>query len=219
MGLPITLAKTLATADDDGISLSQTPLAAGDLTITGALATGGVADLGSQRRVILTFAADETGHTFVVYGTQVGGAAIQETIAGTTAGIVSSTLDFLTVTRISISAAATGALKAGTNGVGATRWLLMNYDIDPFAVGFVVGVTGTVNYTVQFTDDDPQNQVQINFPPNTVLIPTALDHPTIAAQTTSQAGNFAFPCRAIRCLINSGSGSIRFQVAQAGIRN
>lgn len=221
MALPIRLTKSLAAADDDGICASQTPGAAGNLTINGALVSGGVATLDTSRRVLLTFAADETGHNFTVYGTlRNTGALIQETIAGTTAGTVYSTLDFYKVTRVAIDAAATGAIKVGTNGVGATHWILTNYNISPFAIGFEVEVTGTLNYTVQSTGDNPLDQVQNNFPPNVVKIPVPFDHPTVAAQTTSKDGNYAFPPGGgIRLLINSGTGSAVFVVTQAGIRN
>ena len=42
---------TLTAADDNGISTSQTPSGAGNLTITGALAAAGVATLDIARRV------------------------------------------------------------------------------------------------------------------------------------------------------------------------
>lgn len=219
MALPIAITKTLSVAaDDDGICTSQTPGAAGDMTINGALASGGVASLTSQRRVLFTFAADETGHTFTIDGTQLGGATIRDTLAGTTAGTAYTSLDFLTVTRVAISAAATGAIKVGTNGVGSTQWLMPNDHITPFAIGFGVEVTGTVNYTVQHTFENPLEQVASNFPPSDAIIPVAFNHAVVASQTTNADGNYAFPCRGIRCTINSGTGTIKFTSIQAGIR-
>lgn len=221
MALPIRITKTLAAASDTAIALSQTPGGAGNLTLNGALVVAGVAILDTSRRVLLTFAADETGHNFTIYGTLANtGAAISEVIAGTTPGTAYTTQDFKTVTRVAISAAATGAIKVGTNGIGSTHWILTNYNISPFAVGFEVEVTGTLNYTVQSTGDNPLDQVQSNFPPNVVKVPVAFDHPTVAAQTSSKDGNYAFPPGGgIRLLINSGTGTAVFCVTQAGIRN
>lgn len=154
MGVPIrrTLGP-LALADDDGICASQTPLAAGSLLINGALAVSGVGVLDTARRVILTFAADETGHSFVVTGLSNTGLTRRETIAGTTAGIVQSVNDYKSVSSVTISAAATGAMKVGTNGVASCDPINLN-DFGLGPVFLQVDVSGTVNYTVRTTGDD-----------------------------------------------------------------
>ena len=59
----------LAAADADGICASQTPLAAGALTINGALATGGVATIAVPARITITSAGNDSTNTFVVVGT------------------------------------------------------------------------------------------------------------------------------------------------------
>ena len=100
MAQTITVSKVLATAADaDGISLSQTPLAAGNLTITGALASGGVATMDTQRRVLITAAGNEVSKTFTIYGTNKDGFAISESLTGPNATTTQSLLDYLTVTR------------------------------------------------------------------------------------------------------------------------
>jgi hypothetical protein len=210
---PIYKSKTLTAADDDGISLSQTPSGAGNLTITGAFASGGVATLDTGRRVILTFAADETGHTFVVYGAVEGGALIQETLAGTTAGIVPTTQNFKTVTRVSISAAATGAIKVGTNGVGSTPWQIVNWHIAPMHFGMVGLVTGTVNYTFQYTMEDPSG----TFPNPDGSFPTAFDISDLASKSADTAASWLTPIAAWRLTVNSGTGTAQAVVLQAGI--
>lgn len=215
MADPIVITKSLAAASATNICLSQTPLAAGNLTINGAAASGGVATLDTQRRVLFTFGANETGHTFVVFGTREGGIPIKETVAGTTAGTVATNLDFLTVTQITISAAATGAITVGTNGVGSTRWLLPNMHITSFEQQIAVVVTGTVNYSVEYTYTDyytPQ-------PDGSIVIPTVFTHPILSALTATNDGSFDNPIRGWRTTINSGTGSVVTTGIQAGISN
>jgi hypothetical protein len=91
-------------------------------------------------------------------------------------------------------------------GVGSSSALVMNTNISPFNVGFGVKVTGTVNYTVQHTFDDPA-----------VGFTTWYSHPTIAAKTDNQDGNYAFPVTGIKVLMNSGDGTATMNLIQAGI--
>jgi hypothetical protein len=91
-------------------------------------------------------------------------------------------------------------------GVGSSSSLVMNTNISPFNVGFGVVVSGTVNYTVQHTFDDPS-----------VGFTTWYSHPTIASQTANADGNYAFPVTGIKVLVNSGSGSATLNLIQAGI--
>jgi hypothetical protein len=92
-------------------------------------------------------------------------------------------------------------------GTGSSQVIPMNLNTNPFNVGFGVVVTGTVNYTVQHTFDNPWDA------PTT----TWFSHPTVAAATTSQDGNYAFPVAAIKVLVNSGAGTATLTVIQAGI--
>jgi hypothetical protein len=96
---------------------------------------------------------------------------------------------------------------AAQAGTGSSNVIATDTYISPFNVGFGVVVTGTVNYTVQHTFDNPQ----------TTASPTWFSHPTVAAATTSQDGNYAFPVAAIKVLVNSGAGTATMTVIQAGI--
>jgi archaellum component FlaF (FlaF/FlaG flagellin family) len=95
---------------------------------------------------------------------------------------------------------------ASRTGAGSTTPFVMNTNTTPFNVGFGVIVTGTVDYTVQHTFDDPAVGFTTWFP-----------HPTIAAQATNKDGNYAFPVTAIRITVNSGGGTVTFKLIQAGI--
>jgi len=95
---------------------------------------------------------------------------------------------------------------ASQTGAGSTTPFVMSTNIAPFNVGFGVIVTGTVDYTVQHTFDDPAVGFTTWFP-----------HPTIAAQATNKDGNYAFPVTGIRITVNSGGGTVTFKLVQAGI--
>ena len=82
----------------------------------------------------------------------------------------------------------------------------MNTEITPFNVGFGVILTGVVDYTVQHTFDDPATGFT-----------TWFDHPTVAAQTSNQDGNYAFPVTGVRLTVNSGGGTATLKLVQAGI--
>jgi hypothetical protein len=91
-------------------------------------------------------------------------------------------------------------------GVGSSGSIVVNTNISPVNIGFGVVVTGTVNYTVQHTFDDPA-----------VGFSTWFSHPTVAGQTANADGNYAFPVTGIKVLVNSGSGTATLNLIQAGI--
>ena len=89
---------------------------------------------------------------------------------------------------------------------GSSSALVMNTNTNPFNVGFGVTVSGTVNYTVQHTFDDPA-----------AGFTTWFNHPTAASLTAAADGNYAFPVTGIRITVNSGAGSATLKLIQAGI--
>jgi hypothetical protein len=97
-------------------------------------------------------------------------------------------------------------------GVGASAVSPMNLNTSPFNIGFAVVVTGTVNYTVQHTFDD------VNLPTFDPSTATWFSHPTIVGLAVNADGNYAFPVTAIRLLVNSGGGTARLTLLQAGIQ-
>lgn len=98
------------------------------------------------------------------------------------------------------------AQSVSKTGTGSSSALVMNTNISPFNVGFGVTVSGNVTYSVQHTFDDPG-----------VGFTTWYSHPTIAAKTDAQDGNYAFPVTGIKLLVASGNGTATISVVQAGI--
>jgi len=83
--------------------------------------------------------------------------------------------------------------------------------ISPFNLALSVVVTGTINYTVQYTFDD------VFAPTYNPASGVWTNHPTLAAQAASLDSNIAYPVTGIRIVGNSGTGSARLTLIQAGI--
>ena len=109
------IAADTTAADADGVCQSQTPAAGGeqDLTINGALASGGVATFTAARLITITCAGADDGRTFTVIGTDVNGNAQTETIAGADTDTSTGTLYFRTVTQVTVDDDTAGAITVG----------------------------------------------------------------------------------------------------------
>lgn len=206
---PVRNSVALAAADDDGVAQNQTPGAAGNLTLNGALVSGGVgilhSSLGVARAVLVTTASDESGKTLTIYGTNHHGEAISETMTGPNATTGSTSLHFRTVTRVAVSAAFTGNVKVGTSGVGSSSTTVMDIYAMPFNAAIGCTVSGTVNYTVQYTFDNPNVATALNWN----------NHATIASKSAAFDGVITSPVTAVRTLINSGTGTVTTNILQA----
>lgn len=216
---PKIITKQLTTLDRDGISVAQQTAGAADLTITGALASGGVATMDTQRIVGIYSGGNLSALTFTVYGTDMRGIVISETITGPNATTVSGVLMFYTVTRVAVSGAAGSNVEVGTTGVGATQMVPLNQHISPFAVGLFVQIASaaTVNVTVQYTTDDVQTTANINSAALGVPGINWISHPVLTSITASTDSNLSFPVSAVRMLINSGTDAAKFVIRQAGL--
>jgi len=201
---------SLSASTVNGVCLSQTPSAASDLTLNGSLVTRGVARLDTGqignnpanigRQVLFTFAGADASRTLTVYGTLVpGGNVVSEAVAGANTSTSTSVNYFITITRIVVDAAFAGAVQVGTNGVGASPWVLVKDRQNWFGLAVLTYNNGTVNWTIQHTGNNLLD-------PN--VIPYAFDHSVIANKSSATDGNYAFPPIGIRTKINSGTGTV-----------
>lgn len=205
----------LDAADDNGIALSQTTAGAANLTLNGALVTGGVAVLDAPRRIIITSGGNDTGITFTITGTTYGGQSVSETITGASGAAVSSTVDFLTVTQIRASGATSvSGVIAGTNTVAGSSWVRLDSWAFP-QTAIQCNASGTVNYTIQVSMDDP-NSIS-----NPVSVPNMTWLNTNDADAVSAIGdvfsNFDWTPTWARILLNSGNGTVTATFAQFNV--
>jgi len=200
------------------ICLSQTPGAAGNLTLNGSLVVNGVAVLSTAgspgaQRVLFTPAGNEAsnGTVWTITGTDWNGNSSTETVTGVNnPSTAQSVYDYSTVTQISVNKAQAGAVTVGTNGVASSRPIFLD-SFAPAPTGLQISVSGTVNATVQQSLDDPNaitgGYASVNW----------VNHPDPALNgiTSTVQGNYAYLSRIVRILLNSGSGSVTLTVIQA----
>lgn len=204
----------LASASATNIRTASSIAGAGAVTLNGTAVTGGVATLDTQRRVLFTSAGNDSGITFTISGTNNNGDLISETLAGGNAVAVYTVLDYKTITSVTASGASAGNVSIGTNGVAGSPWAMM----DPWAyapVAAQINVTGTVNYTLQQTLDDPNDPTNPVTPANVTWINCA--DATVVGATVAAQTNYAFAPRYVRLLLNSGTGSITGTFIQLGV--
>lgn len=105
-----------ATLDADGIAEAQSASGAHDLTLNGALASNGVVTLDVPRNVIVDSGGADTA-VLTVYGTDVYGKALRESITLNGTSAVSGKKAFKTITRIASSATIANGAFVGTGDV------------------------------------------------------------------------------------------------------
>ena len=207
MGIVHTVIKVLAGNSANNIAASQTPGAAGNLTLTASPVV-----LDTSRQVLFTPAGDEAsnGTVWTVYGTNGSNNAIQEAVTGVAnPATVATHQNFKTVTRIAVNKAQAGAVTVGTNTVGATDWQSVDMMREPINIGFSVIVAGTINYTVQTTNQDV-NALGVG------QYPTTSDLAQFTALSYSTSGGITAPVAYFRLQINSGTGTATLVYEQAG---
>lgn len=92
-------------------------------------------------------------------------------------------------------------------GTGSSSIVPMDIYLSPFNVSITTSVSGTVNYDIQHTNSDIWDAS---------VTPVWASHPTLTGLTAAADGNYAFPVRAIKILVNSGSGTANAIIVQAG---
>lgn len=216
MGRPVAITKTLTAANAAIVAASQSPLAAGALSLVG----GGTVVLDSQRRIIVTSAADDSAKTFTFLGTNSNGSFIKDSFAGAAIGVAQSNIDFKTVTAGYVSAATAGAITVGTNTVGSCHWVRADPHLTPFEISLMAQlVTGTGTISLDYTYDEflpePQNLSGGIYAVNTPnpLARVLLDD--VAA--TQDAQPLTSPCLGWRFTIKTGTGTWKVTGTQQGL--
>jgi hypothetical protein len=163
---------------------------ADDVTV-GTNGTASIAELGTARQLVLTFGTDDTGNSYTIVGTNSGGNPLTEVVAGgaTTSTTVSH---FQSVSQITASQASAGTVTVGTNGVGSSEFVSLNYHAQPVNISVASVATGTLSYTIQWTYDDPNK-----------VVPTWFDDATAKTKTDDFVTTMNDPVFGSRVLLNS----------------
>jgi hypothetical protein len=194
------------------IALAQTTAGAGDLVINGTAAAGGVATLPLAAPVALVSAANLSAITFTVYGTDRTGSLISESLAGPNATTTKTVRQFLTVTRISVSAAVGTNVNSGISAPFYSGWMPFNQWRTPFNAMLRTKISGTVNYDLEAT----LKGVMLQGEHVGAADSFAFDATNFTAKTADSFGALTTQVQAIRIKLNSGTGLVGLDAAQAG---
>ncbi len=188
-------------------------VAAGAITLNGALVSSGTVNLVTAQNITVTNASAETIKlTFA--GTTFGGVGTSETLQLGAAATTTLGTPFLTLASVTSSGASVGNISIGTPSTAGSAWVRFDDWSPSSVVTLQVNVTGTVNYTVQTTLDDPNsptNPVQ----PSSVTWFSSGDTSVVAATASAQSSFSVLPLFA-RVLLNSGTGSVTATFVQTG---
>ena len=210
--------ETVTGADTSTVSTTNVFSTVSSVAISGSAAAGvtvgvnGIATLDKARRVLITCGGDDTGITATITGTDYGGLTQTETITLVNNSTVYSQIDYLTVTGITTSGAVATTISVGTNGIASSPW----FKFDPYAMGTVAmqfDVTGTVNYSLEETMDDPCNLA--NPVAMASMVWSASSDTAVVAATADKFTRMTVAPTYARILLNSGTGSVRGTAAQS----
>lgn len=194
-------------------SVTLSSASAGNVSV----GVNGVATITQPRRIAFTSGGADTGVTFAINGTDWAGNGISETVTGASGAAAYTVLSYKTVTSIVASAATTSTLIVGSiadsvsGGAASSPWIR----IDEYAMSQIAmqaTVSGTVNYTIQSTLDDPNDPTNPVARASVTWVSTN-DAAAVGATATLQT-NYAYPPRWVRALLNSGSGSVTLTLTQ-----
>lgn len=166
-------------------------------SFVGATFTGNTA-----RQVTIVAAANESANTFVVTGTDTNGAAFSETVAGPNATTATTNSYFQTVTSVTISGNAVGALTVGMTNTAASPRIRFD-DFAPSNISIQCNVTGSATYTVQSTLDDPSDP--FNPVPIGSMVWVSSSDTNVVAATATRQSNFLFAPKFCRVVLTTTS--------------
>jgi hypothetical protein len=199
------LVKALTASNAAAICASQTPGAAGAMTLT---ATPVVLD--TQRRVLVSCAGNNLAVAFAITGTKNNGIAVGEVLAGTNGGTTESIFDYKTVSSVVISAASTGAVTVGTSAKGSTDWINVESRKEIFSMSVALTLTGAATFSIETTNS--HYLASPLFPTSTInVVPS-----TVTAAVASTVWAPSAIVHAWRLTITAGTGSVAADAVTAG---
>lgn len=212
------VSETVTGADTSTVSTTKTFYTVTSIAISGASAAAvtvgvnGIATLDKARHIILTSGGNDTDVTFTLTGTDAAGNPQTENLVGASGAAAESILDYKTLTGITTSAGVETTVTIGTNGEAASAWVRFDEyaGMAPAIVQCVV--SGTVNYTVQQTLQDPNSNS------NPVAAASVTwsdwDDTDVVGATATKVGTQTVVPIWARVYLNSGTGSVTATFSQ-----
>ncbi len=199
---PITINMDLDTVDVNNVFEDQTTGGAGNFTLDGAGVTSGVWTTGDgfAKQISFESSANLSALTVTISGFSATRKhhAITEDVTGPNATTVESAKYFAVITQITTDGEAGTNVESGFSDESVSDPIPLNWRASPFVVGIGAVVTGTINYTLQHSFDDPQDGGEAMFWFD-------YDIADMAAATATADGNYSASIRATRQKINSYS--------------
>lgn len=198
-------------ADDDGICESQSVSGGGtqELTLNGALVSGGEADLDVPREVSITSTGDDSGITFHVYGRNYRGDDILESLTGPNTNTVTTDMLFSVVTKIEVTGNTTGSITVGTNSVVGTEWIPLSlYEKWPVGIHVEQSGSGSATWDIETTGE----RIMVSYGPFSHTV-----HGTLTGQSATASGSLDDPATAVRLVTTALTvpQTLTLRVAQA----
>lgn len=204
---PKTVTITLA-VDRDGIAAAQQLVGAGNLTLNGALASGGTWTSTTAQQIGIYSAGNLSARTFTVTGTgyDTNGryqASMTEDVTGPNNSTVETTKYFLTISTVASDGAVGSDVEVGPVDEAVSQIIPVNRLTD-FSIGLQAVVSGTINYDGEYTMGNPQSTDTLTW-----AAATNMDDATASATSAINAS-----IQAVRIRANSGSnaGAVTFTV-------
>lgn len=165
------------------------------------------------RQVTIVAAGDESANTFVVTGTNANGISVSETVAGPNTATATTAAYFKTVSSVTVSGDAAGALTVGMTNTTSSPWVRFD-DFAPSNISIQCNVSGSATYTLQSTLDDPYDPFN---PVSTGSMTWVNSSDTnVVAATATKQSNFLFAPKYARVILTTTStGSVTATMLQS----
>ncbi len=186
-------------------SVTSSGAAAGNVSV----GINGTWTADTPRQVLYTPGGNDSGITITFTGTDWNGEPISEAVTGVNnPSTATTTVSFASLTSITTSGTTGAGVTIGTSGIATSRPVFIDNWAFP-QIALQATVSGTVNYTVRQSLDDPQRVG--------VASVTWVNHPDTAlvAATATAQGNYAYPPQIVQLLLNSGTGTATLTINQA----
>lgn len=200
------------------VAAAQTLTAAGSLTLNGTSANTYGPYIGStrfdrfNRKLTLTSAGNLSAVNFTITGMDTNNNIVTEVIAGPNATTVTTVNLYNRVLSIVASAAVASAITVGNDSIGNSATIPLDVRVAKFIASCAANVTGTINYTLQHTFDNPLDPTYANS-----LTWANCPDAVMVAASTNQSTSYTSPVAAVRFVVNSSSdGTLNGIVIEEG---